>query len=71
MVSMLPTVDSNVRAISGGNYQLAERLVKLSQAVLYLSEQILAVRKKGSKFMLDAKVGFLRKSYQKIQFLSD
>lgn len=56
MVSMLPTVDSNLWAIEGGNFQLAERLVQASNASSHIPVHISAVRKSGAFYTLESQV---------------
>ena len=56
MVSLLPTIDSNLLAVQGGNYKLAEALVTASNATLHLPVQVMTVRQQGHMYMIETKV---------------
>ena len=70
MVSMLPTVDSNLLAVKGGNYRLAEKLLEASNATLHLGAEVVLVEKAETTYLIHTQVmprmKFLFRSCRKV-----
>jgi hypothetical protein len=56
MVSMLPTVDSRLFAIKGGNFQLPEKLLEAAAVKLVLGSEVMAIERADSSFYIHLSV---------------
>ena len=65
---MLPTVDSNLLAVKGGNYRLAEKLLEASNATLHLGAEVVLVEKAETTYLIHTQVmPWIEISFQELQ----